>query len=263
MGKQKKKTKKRKRKNSSLAQHQRYKKTLTPPLLQFPNTEAFNWRRRQADLLWLAALHYENPNDWRSLDNILEPLDDLVPDDENRILDGRLTSLSLIPEKMQEETVRQLELAGADYCPSGLGHALALFDDHPGAWLFKDWNENHSPDQGEGLEYLRSLMSETENSRSVFSVHLRILSLGRYMRHEKIGISRPDPETIEALKKYPHTDIEEEARHVRQFSKLTYDTMLMVATSDEEVAREEAWAEVFWKQCGVLAADNTKKEEDS
>jgi hypothetical protein len=73
------------RRHSSLAQHQRHRKTLTPPLMQLPNLHAYpDWRKRRVpDMLWLSAMVDAYAGDWQASHRILDSLDDFVPRGED------------------------------------------------------------------------------------------------------------------------------------------------------------------------------------
>jgi hypothetical protein len=124
------------RNSSRLDEHQRHRKVLTPPLLNFPNMTPFDWRLRQPDMLLMAALLDSYPGDWRVVD-ALEALDDFVPKGEPRIIDGRLTQLEIVPRRMRPAARRALIARDPAVLPDELGHALSLFEDCPGSWIYE------------------------------------------------------------------------------------------------------------------------------
>ena len=236
------------RRSSSLKDHKQDRKVLKPPLLQFDNMVAFDWRINQPDMLWLAAMLVEYPGDWRVVD-ALEALDPFVGGGTH-IVDGRLTAFDLVPPRKRAAAQRAFRDADARVLPDGLGHALALLDDCPGSWIFEDWAYEHDHDPVAGANYLRLLLTELIDSRGEFAVHARMLSMGRYLRHGRIHFGA-GLESVELLKRYPSGCDEDERIQARQMAKMTYDMVLQ--TDDELKARSAAWGQSFWKQSARLA----------
>jgi len=236
------------RRASRLREHRRQRKTLTPPLLDLGGApiRALNWRQTQPDMLWLAALLIEFEADWRRVD-CLEAIDPFVPKWRKHIVDGRLTSFELIPQRRRPAARRALWDREPEALPEALGHALAFFPDCPGAWLYEEWAEERDHDAPAGLAYLRRLLTETTDSRSVFSEHARMLAFGRQLAHRKIFL--PASFDVDPFTRYPGGTTQEEGARVRQFCRMTFDTSLM---ADGDEAREQ-WARRFWRECGRLA----------
>jgi hypothetical protein len=242
-------TKKPRHKHSSLQDHRRHRKTLTPPMLGLPNMKSFDWRLREPDMLWLASQLLEHPGDWRVVDRALDVVDSFAPkpEAEQNIIDGRLTTFEFVPVESRRAAREALIAAAPEALPEGLGHALSLFDAVPGMWLYEEARGESDPEAG--LDYLRTLLAQLADSRSVFAVHARMLSLGRYFAHGLIAFA-PGLSTVPLLARYPGDLSEDEKRQVRQFCKLNYDMVVNAFGSDAE----RAWGEAFWRRCGQLAA---------
>jgi hypothetical protein len=240
------------RKHSSLQDHHRHRKTLTPPLLNIAQGRAFDWRLREPDMLWLAAQQVEHPSDLRAVDRALDAIDPFAPapGKNQGILDGRLTTFDFIPIESRAWAREALLMAAPETLTEGLGQALMLFEGRPAAWLYPDDAVRPNPDTG--LEYLRTLLLRLVDSRSIFSVHTRMLSLGRYFAHERIAFA-PGLQTVPLLARYPGGLSEDERSQVRQFCKLNYDMVITMPGSGNHGV-ERRWGEAFWLQCGRLAA---------
>jgi hypothetical protein len=239
---------KRNRRSSSLSAHKRQRKTLTPPLMRLPNLKPLDWPLREPNMLWLASLCHNHPGDWRAIERALEPLDEFVPEPETSVIDGRLTSFQLVPPD-DRAAAREAALgSAAGLFGAPLGHSLMLFDDFPAGWLFEDWAAANPHDIGVGLRYLRTLLAEMVDSRSVFSAHVRMLSLGRYLAHGKVFFSET-VKSVEVLGRYPTQVTADEAIPARQIAKVLYDSVLTAHEGEHEVE----WGRRFWRECARLA----------
>jgi hypothetical protein len=228
--------------------HKRHRKTLTPPMLALLNVKSFDWPLRQPNMLWLASLCHDHPGDWRAIEHALEPLDEFVPESEPSVIDGRFTSFQLVPPDDRVAARAAAMASAADLFRAPLGHALMLFEDFPGAWLFEDWAGANPHDFGMGLRYLRTLLAELADSRSVFSAHVRMLSLGRYLEHGKLFFGE-NVKSVEVLGRYPTRVTEDEAVQARQIAKVLYDSVLTAHDGEHEAE----WGRRFWRECARLA----------
>lgn len=241
------------RRHSSLAQHQRHRKTLTPPLMQVPNLRAYpDWRKRRVpDMLWLSAMVDTHAGDWQASHRALDSLDDFVPSGEAFWIDGRLSTFTLVPEAARPAARRALREAAPEALISDLGQALSFFDDCPGAWIFEEWAEETEQDVSGGLAYLRSRMAELESSRGEHACLVRMVALGRAMKHGKLALTA-NLSVIPLLGRYPHLGSEDRAR-VEQFSRMTYDMQAMNADEQRFASARDRWCRIFWRRCAELA----------
>lgn len=241
------------RRHSSLAQHQRYRKTLTPPLMQVPNLRAYpDWRKRRVpDMLWLSAMVDAHAGDWQASHRALDSLDDFVPRGEDFWMDGRLSAFTLVPEAARPAARRALREAAPEALVPDLGQTLSFFENCPGAWLFEDWAAETEQDVTAGLDYLRMRMAELEYSRGKHACLVRMVALGRAMKHGKLALSR-NLEVIPLLGQYPHLGRDDRAR-VEQFSRMTYDMQAMNADEKRFATARDRWCRVFWRRCAELA----------
>lgn len=221
--------------------------------MQLPRMSAFvDWKKRRVpDMLWLSAMADEHENDRRAVDRALDVLDEFAPGGSESILDGRLSHFELIPPRVRGAARRELAAREPEALIPALGHAVAFFDDCPIGWLYEDWALDHDLDFETGVSYLRSRLAALELSRSEHAVLVRMISLNRYFAHDKIflfaGMS-----VVPLLSRYPYVSVDE-AAHVEQWSKLTFD--MLAARGDEGPggALAERWCRDFWRQTGELA----------
>ena len=176
------------RRHSSLGEHRRHRKILTPPLLTLGDVQAHpDWRKKRVpDMLWLSAMVDVHAGDWQASRRALDALDPFVPAGEDYWMDGRLTTFSLVPPAARPAARSALRESAPESLIPELGQALSFFPDCPAAWLFEDWafDVDHNP--AAGLDYLRARMAELEFSRSSHSVQVRMVALGRSFHHRKL-----------------------------------------------------------------------------
>lgn len=239
------------RRNSSLRDHKRHKKTLTPPLLQMPNQVPVDWPLLQPDMLWLASLQLEHPHDVGVAGRALDVLDRYAPkpDHENGVVDGRLTAFELLPEANRADARVEVRRVVPEAFSVELGLALELFPSAPARWLCCGSPPERTGEPEAGLDYLRRLLAELADSRATFSIHARMLSLNRYFVHGRVFFG-PNISTASLLPLYPSGLTDEEAAQVRQFCRGLYDSTIMSQRSDSE----QQWGARFWVDCGKLAA---------
>jgi hypothetical protein len=238
----------RQRRNSSLSQHKRDKKTLKPPLLAAlgPFVDV-DWRGRLPNMLWLAALLMEYPDEFRVID-ALDALDPYVGS-SLEIADGRLTSFELVPRRAHAAARRAVIASDPRALPEGLGHVLALFDGCPGRWLYEDWAVDNDHDRSRGIAYLRRLIVELADSRCELADHARMLSLGRYLKNRRLYFTHQVAESADVLSRYPARCNDEERTRARQFARTSYDALVQMA----ERTAEQQWGKEFWRESARIA----------
>lgn len=241
------------RRHSSLGEHQRRRKTLTPPLMALGNVQANpDWRKKRVpDMLWLSAMIDVHAGDWQAAHRALDALDPFVPAGEAFWLDGRLTTFSLVPAAARPAARSALRESAPKSLIPKLGQALSFFPDCPAAWLFEDWAFDVDHDPAGGLTYLRARMAELEFSRSRHSVRVRMVALGRSFYHGKIFLPA-NLDVVPLLGRYPNLEPDEAGR-VEQFSRMTYDMQAVHADEERFGALRDSWCQSFWRECARLA----------
>jgi hypothetical protein len=102
----------RKRRTTSLDDHVRDKKILTPPLAALPNLKPISWPHdAMPDFLWIQAIRRET-RDLALANNALDVLDDFVPEDAG-FLDGRISQPRDRPARPARTRTRGASPAGA------------------------------------------------------------------------------------------------------------------------------------------------------
>ncbi len=289
MGKGKRNRQKRKRYSSGLSDHQRDRKTLTPPLLQLPNLKQTSWPQdSMPDFLWLASLDRDLPP--KAIHEALDVLDEFMPtvpdeteaetmedagasardvDADSQItadagdgsgdedaglhpvdfLDGRLSTLALLPEERRADARAALRERAPWALPDQLGHALALYPECPAGWLYEDWSQDHAADPEIGLPYLKGLVGPIIPSRVVASTRLRLLALSRWGKHGRLSISN-DLELVNLLPRYPSQLDEDDQRKVEGFARAGWNALAPETPSP----LADGWIEYFWRQSWEISA---------
>jgi hypothetical protein len=233
------------RSNSSLVDHRRHKKTLTPPLMQLPKMVMTSWMHDGLpECVWIAAVNQE-ANSRSAAHGPLDVLDPFVPAEETDVLDGRVSRFALIPSEFRAEARAALRMHAPYGLPDGLGHALAQYPECPALWLYQDWLAESDLDPDRGIDYLAELVRPMIPSRDSYSAELRLMVLGRRAKAGKFSMA-PDIETAEMLSKYPtFLDSRDRAR-VESFARASWNGLIGI-TDDGKVAVAE-WGQYFWRR---------------
>jgi uncharacterized protein DUF5677 len=258
-------TRSQRRNASSLDDHQRRKKTLTPPMMTLDRVRPTRWQHeRLPDFLWLQAIR-EETGDLSTANEALDILDPFVPDPPEDFvqpqaqldgagdgepppprpmdyLDGRISGFSLVPE--QERTrAREALNAGARWAlPEELGHALALYPDCPAAWLYEDWAREHHADPEIGIAYIKRLVAAIFDPRGRPSSQVRLIPLARMIAHGKLHF-REGMTIVDLLPRYPTGLSTEDQLHVEQWARAS--SLAYLAMEDTTIADE--WVRYFWR----------------
>ena len=258
-----------KRSSSGLKDHQRHKKTLTPPFLTLPNLKQTSWQHDGLpDFIWLQAVR-EETGSLAAAHDALDVLDAYVsePTKEqeeaertaqgeghykphpNTQLDGRISTFILVPDEQRASAREALRDNASWGLPDRLGHALALYPECPAAWLYEHWVAESHADPEIGTAFLKRLVAELLNPRDRPSSQIRLLPLARMAKHGRLHLLR-DMEIVELLPKYPGGLSEEDQLHVEQWGRATFNIVGM--TSDRTVT--DAWCRYFWRQSWKISA---------
>lgn len=238
--------KRKKRRSSSLAQHKRQKKVLTPPLLSIgPLSHVFYSRDFLPDLLWVATMLDEH----HAADAVHEPLD--VIDDfmqyptkgEKHIVDGRISMFSLVPEAARLDVLSALASKTPWALSERLAHGLLLYPECPAAWLFKDSvGESVSPEAG--TSYLKHLVANYYDREDIGSTRLRMFPISRLIKNGKILMSTA-VDSFSLWPRYPTDLSDDEQRQVEAGTRAMYN---MVGAQIKSPSGEtEAWPTHFWR----------------
>jgi Family of unknown function (DUF5677) len=280
MGKGKRNREKRRREaerrhSSSLGEHRRHKKTLTPPLASLPNMKPVSWQHESLpDFLWLRAIKEETgflPAPHEALDVLDRFVAETTREEEeveartqaaadskphlDLYLDGRLSTFALVPPDRRAEARQALRDEVPWALPDELGHALMLYLECPAAWLYEDWIEENEVDRDIGTAYLKRLVEPLLDPRGRPSSQLRLLPLARLAKHGKLHFA-DGRDIVELLRKYPtYLDREHQLR-VEQWARATWNAFGMMFK--REVA--EAWCRHFWEQNWKISSCDPEPE---
>lgn len=231
--------------NSSLAQHRRHKKTLTPPMMQLPKMVTMSWMHDGLpECIWIAAVNKEARSRAAS-HGPLDVIESFVPAGVPDVLDGRVSRFALVPAERRAEARAALRERAPYGVPDGLGHAFAQYPECPALWLFEDWLTENDCDLEKGVAYLTELVRPMIPSRDGHSAELRLMVLARHVKAGKLHMA-PDIETVELLGKYPaYLDRDDRAR-VESFARASWNSLVGI-TDDGAVAVHE-WSSYFWRR---------------
>jgi hypothetical protein len=245
-------------------------------LLQLPTAPKDWFRDVLPQLLWIASVKLESGVG--GLYDACDVLDRFVPADDSRIFDGRLVRFSLFPTAVRPKIRAALREEAPQGIPDELGHALSLYPECPGYWLYEDWRQTTGVDEDIGVAYVRLLLERHIDSRRVESSRLRMPVMGRYMKHGKLSVPRDAPD-FQLLPGYPDDLTEAERRIVESIVRASF-LALMSAMSHHEAetadgdqvgvtdADDLAWPNHFWGQnwrlseCELSGSDPTPSPSD-
>ncbi len=183
-----------------LSDHIQDGKTFTPPLMALGNVSEYSWFEDMLpDFLWV-SLMLGRRSDWNAVHSALDVLDRFAPDGR-AVVDGRLSSFSLIEPKKRDEARRALQADAPHALPTSLGDAIGLYQMCPARWLYEDWLEANEPDESVALPLLRSFIEEHPDKRGVRETRLRMAALARHVIHQKIVHS--GSALFELMPRYP------------------------------------------------------------
>jgi len=197
------------------------------------------------DLLWIAAM-FDAPRKWTAAYEALDVIDRFVPYDEmdgKSIVDGRISSFSLVPESSRKAAAAALGEETPWALPDALGHALLLYPECPAGWLYELWRDGNRIDPEAGLVYMKYLLRQYGDRESVESTRLRMVPLNRLLKHQKLHFM-DTVETAKLLPEYPDGLSEDERRRVEAMTRAAYNGFIgRSLASDPERA---SWARHFW-----------------
>jgi hypothetical protein len=229
-----------------LRDHQRQGKRLVPPLMQLPQLRPVSWFEQMLpDFLWIGAL-LGRRCDWRAVNSALDVLDQYVPDGK-RVLDGRISSFALVPEKRRAEAREALFREARHAVPTAFGQALRLYPESPASWLYDDRGDAEA-DPEVGLPLLRSLVSEGADRSGAFSTRLRLIPIARLAKHGKFKF--PAGSGLENVPKYPRRLSTEEQRELEAVIRATWGALFGMDSAENPDVLE--WPKHFWLESRVL-----------
>lgn len=237
--------------SSTLAQHKRDRKVLTPPLMTLPSPmSAVSYTRDfLPDLLWIASLSHKGA-EFSDVYKALDVLDELFPparverDGKKTMeyVDGRLSSFAYVPHDVRPAAREALREKTPWALPEDLGHAILLYPECPAVWLYEEWGEGRSVDPEIGVRYLKSLLTAFWDRSAVVSTRLRMTVIARMLKAGQLPVPRS---MAEEWSKYPSNLSEDDQRKVEAGARASYN---LQASRDFAPPAAYPWAEYFWRQ---------------
>lgn len=233
------------RRNTPLAGHRQHGKVLRPPLTEYPNIQPVNSARDMVpEYLWLDALLDAYPllKASKVTYTVLDVLDTFVPQDNERFLDGTISTFDLVPLEAREQAVDALQAEGLydSAFPLPLRHGLSLYSACPAGWLFAKWRKDKHINFESGLNHLKWAIRRLIPRRDAHRARCQMLALARRIKHGKIALP-PAPELTHMLVNYPHGLDEKEQR----FAESTVRAMSLAFWQQD--SKELTWPAAFWR----------------
>lgn len=240
-------SKKKKNKSSNthtgLDKHQRKGTTLSTKLGGDERFHLINWERDWLpEFLWLAALsETTSENVHRPYYALLDVLDEYWVGSTPSF--GFLSDFALLSNKADEIWSKHEKIL-LELFHKPLGRILAFYPNNPASWLVRpDLIEKEgSLNPAVELGRLRELVKILLPGRGGTVGHLRVLPLGRLLKHRKLRFP-PDLEFMDLLPRYPHKTTEEENKIVRSMSRALLGSILPI----EERYLSKDWPKYFWR----------------
>lgn len=253
----------RKRQTSSLNEHQRTKKTLTPPLraLTQPITDIMWARDQLPDLLWVCSMlgHHGERDGLNVIVETLAVLEsylpELEPDADGRtggpFLTGALTTFDRVPEAVRRDAVAQLQdmQLYEDAFPWLFVRALSKYENAPGGWLLSGWEGPGIPivAADEPERFLRAAITPAMHGQSRTSTLAKFVVVSRYAKAGYLHFPHSMASQLEAISRYPFRVTEDERKFVEPFIRSTYGAITGPRSVPAEPAPSLDWAQMFWR----------------
>lgn len=250
------------RQTSSLAQHRRTKKTLTPPLRSLPKpmTDVMWARDLLPDLLWIVSLlvlHGERDG-LTLVKRTLDGLDTYLPEpavDEEGLergpfLSGTLTSFELMPEDQRTDALAAMrdELIYEDAFPCLFTRAMSKYEPMPGGWLLAGWNGPELPivAADEPGRFLGDTVAAAMDGHSRFATLAKFMVVSRYAKAGRLHFDLSMKPQLEEVSRYPFLVTDDERSRIEPFIRSTFNA-LAGFPGDKQSEQRLSWAQNFWR----------------
>lgn len=258
-----KKPSRRMRQTSSLKDHRRTKKTLTPPLMSLPKPMMdIMWARdRLPDLLWICGM-FAHHGEQDGLDVILSTfsvLERYLPEErfdsrgrsERPFFTGALTAFESVPGSKRQDAVADLLENGLyeDACPWLFARAMSKYENAPGAWLLSGWQEPGVPlvAADEPERFLCAVVTQAMDGHSRISTLTKAVVVAQYAKAGRLTLPASAIDELEVLTRYPFDVTEGEREVVESFLRATFSALIGSGNSSAESDPALVWARDFWR----------------
>jgi hypothetical protein len=216
--------------------------------MQLKQLHMVSWHRDMLpDFIWIGVM-LGRRSDWQAARRPLAVLDHYIPDEEKRVIDGRLSTFALVPNDRREEARDNLRREFPAALPSALGHALGLFPSCPARWLYEDWLAEHDPDLEVGVGLLRTYIVEHRDKAGVRSTRLRMAAIMRLAVSGRFRYT--DDPIMRKVPEYPSLLGEADQRAVESVMRACWGSLSAVESVEDQSSG--AWANDFWTRCRAL-----------
>ncbi len=240
-----------KRQSSSLADHKRTGKVLSPPMMAIGGvTPVIWWKQNLPDYLWLcwqvSSGEYEEVY-YASviLDRIAEGLgEDRTDYPQEWVLTGKLSDFEAIPEpaRVRLMTFLDQELYSV-VVPVEFANALAMYPDAPGRWLINRWLDQGMTIDPEAAEReLGEVVKKSMDGRDDLATRAKALFFRQMLSSGRLMFSQDSmtKESQEAIKGYPLKNSQEQNAHAESNIR----AMFLAIESNNN---ENNWNARFWR----------------
>jgi hypothetical protein len=195
--------------------------------------------------LWIASLaeHFGVRRAHKPFERFLDAIDECWTDKERPCL-GLISDFGRLPHQLRSQFIENHRVEIYELFHEPIGRVLAFYPECPAHWLVdkEALEEEGSLDPEIELQHLRKLVQALLPAKDWYAGHLRMLPLGRLLKHGKIFFAQ-GIETVDLLPKYPTELSEEEQFRVQQFVRTlltsTYPQIKPHASAD--------WPKYFWR----------------
>lgn len=256
-GKRKNKRKSEQR-HTGLAQHRRDGSVLRSQFSTFrERLEITMWERDSLpEFLWIAALSEDFPitEVHRPYYRFMDIVDKYWPTEEIAAF-GLLSDFALIRDRAAEIWAAHEDVL-IELFHKPIGRVLAFYPENPASWLIRPEliERDGALDPNVELGRLRKLLMKLYPGRGGDVGHLRVLPLGRLLKHGGIKFP-PDPEIIDLFPRYPHATTDDENKMVQSMTRALMNTIL----PNEKRYQSKAWPKYFWRHNLDLACCNPRR----
>jgi hypothetical protein len=264
MSQKRKKGGRRQRKTSTLQQHRRTGKILSPPLMTLPGPmRQLPWLRDTLpDMIWLAMLITEHGTKGMHIaSKMLDRIDDILDDQaagvtrpDKLIVTGQLSTLERIPEEARPAILEALQSDGLfeQAIPWTFARAMMKYPEVPGMWLFNGWEGNEqivAADEPEKL--LAKIVEDHWHGQNPAATRAKALVLRAWFKAGKIKLAADLAEPwVRILPHYPDDITEDERSEIEPRIRAMFLGVVNPSLADMDESGEPlfvTWAKTFWR----------------
>lgn len=257
-----------KRNTSTLAQHRRQRKQLSPPLMSAAGDKlrAVPWIPDSLpDMLWLCAqMSLDSTHKGlllcsKALDLMQEVIDEAIQEDDGDldpkrpIATGTLTSFEGIPEELRPTILSKLQAQGGYEwtVPEDFANALAMYPSAPGSWLLEPWRMASNRIDPEGAQrFLAKVINDSRHGQDPVPTRAKAIVFRQFVTSGKLRfVGDVGKDVREALPRWPDKVTEQERLRIESFIRASWGSLNALWDEDDSGADSPgtAWAKEFWR----------------